>query len=71
MGVDLPEIFDTAYIRANPVGDRVALESLERIIHLANLAPRTVEEVKKKRHTHLRIPIILTDLFLLITTARS
>ncbi|KAI8332626.1 hypothetical protein BC941DRAFT_358857 [Chlamydoabsidia padenii] len=45
VGVDLPEIFDTAYIRANPIGDRVTLESLERILHLANLAPRTVEQI--------------------------
>ncbi|CAO3595380.1 unnamed protein product [Absidia cylindrospora] len=45
VGVDLPEIFDTAYIRATPVGDRVALENLEKIIHLASLTPRTTEQI--------------------------
>ncbi|KAI8098456.1 uncharacterized protein BX664DRAFT_287943 [Halteromyces radiatus] len=45
VGVDLAEIFDTAYIRANPIGDRVTLDSLEKIIRLSSLTPRTIEEI--------------------------
>ena len=43
--MDLPEIYDTAYLRARPVGERVSLESLEKVIGLAELSPRTVQEV--------------------------
>lgn len=45
VGVDLPEIFDTAYIRAGPVGDRVSVESLEIIIGLGGLGPRLFEQI--------------------------
>ncbi|CEG73425.1 hypothetical protein RMATCC62417_08812 [Rhizopus microsporus] len=45
VGVDLPEIFDTAYIRAGPIGDRVSIESLETIIGLGGLGPRTYEQI--------------------------
>ena len=45
VGVDLPEIFDTAYIRAGPVGDRVSIESLESILGLGGLEPRFFEQV--------------------------
>ncbi|KAG2221715.1 hypothetical protein INT45_007121 [Circinella minor] len=42
VGVDLPEIYDTAYLRARPVGERVSLDSLEKVIELAELSPRTI-----------------------------
>ncbi|KAI8370613.1 uncharacterized protein BYT42DRAFT_617150 [Radiomyces spectabilis] len=45
VGIDLPEIYDTAYIRAGPVNDRVTLESLKRVIGLSGLPSRTVEEI--------------------------
>ncbi|KAI9265711.1 hypothetical protein EDC94DRAFT_603892 [Helicostylum pulchrum] len=45
VGVDLPEIFDTAYIRAGPVGDRVSVDSLEVIIGLSGLGPRLYEQI--------------------------
>lgn len=45
VGVDLPEIFDTAYIRAGPVGDRVSTDSLQVIIGLGGLGPRLYEQV--------------------------
>ncbi|KAI8138095.1 hypothetical protein BJV82DRAFT_699062 [Fennellomyces sp. T-0311] len=45
VGVELPEIYDTAYLRARPVGERVTLDSLEKIIGLAELSPRTVQEI--------------------------
>ncbi|KAI7907830.1 uncharacterized protein BX663DRAFT_492143 [Cokeromyces recurvatus] len=45
VGVDLPEIFDTAYIRAGPVGDRVSIEALEIIIGLGGLGPRIFEQI--------------------------
>ncbi|KAI9266067.1 hypothetical protein BY458DRAFT_556454 [Sporodiniella umbellata] len=45
VGVDLPEIFDTAYIRAGPTGDRVRTESLEVIVGLGGLGPRLYEQV--------------------------
>ncbi|KAG1450967.1 hypothetical protein G6F56_008207 [Rhizopus delemar] len=45
VGVDLPEIFDTAYIRAGPTGDRVRIESLEVIVGLGGLGPRLYEQV--------------------------
>ncbi|KAG1450074.1 hypothetical protein G6F46_010641 [Rhizopus delemar] len=45
VGVDLPEIFDTAYIRAGPIGDRVSIESLETIIGLGGLGPRLYEQI--------------------------
>ncbi|KAI9271716.1 hypothetical protein BDA99DRAFT_500821 [Phascolomyces articulosus] len=45
VGVDLPEIYDTAYLRARPVGERVSLDSLEKVIGLAELSPRTVQEI--------------------------
>lgn len=48
VGVDLPEIFDTAYIRAGPIGDRVSIESLETIIGLGGLGPRLYEQVGKR-----------------------
>jgi hypothetical protein len=41
----LPEIFDTAYIRAGPVGDRVSVENLEIIIGLGGLGPRLFDQV--------------------------
>lgn len=46
--MDLPEIFDTAYIRAGPIGDRVSIESLETIIGLGGLGPRLYEQVGKR-----------------------
>lgn len=45
VGVDLPDIYDVAYMRARPVGERVSLESLEKVIGLAELPPRQVQEV--------------------------
>ncbi|KAG2208684.1 hypothetical protein INT47_007783 [Mucor saturninus] len=45
VGVDLPEIFDTAYIRAGPVGDRVSIDSLQVIIGLGGLGPRLYEQI--------------------------
>ncbi|KAI8638732.1 hypothetical protein BD408DRAFT_477526 [Parasitella parasitica] len=45
VGVDLPEVFDTAYIRAGPVGDRVSVEALEVIIGLGGLGPRLFEQI--------------------------
>ncbi|KAK4520835.1 60S ribosomal protein L34B [Mucor velutinosus] len=45
VGVDLPEVFDTAYIRAGPVGDRVSVEALEVIIGLGGLGPRVFEQI--------------------------
>lgn len=47
--MDLPDIFDTAYIRAGPVGDRVSIESLEVIIGLSGLGPRLYEQVGNKK----------------------
>jgi hypothetical protein len=38
-------VFDTAYIRAGPVGDRVSVEALEVIIGLGGLGPRVFEQV--------------------------
>ncbi|OAD68925.1 hypothetical protein PHYBLDRAFT_149927 [Phycomyces blakesleeanus NRRL 1555(-)] len=37
MGVDVPELYDTAYIRSGPTGDRVSLESLERVMGLGGV----------------------------------
>ncbi|KAI8084373.1 uncharacterized protein B0P05DRAFT_535334 [Gilbertella persicaria] len=45
LGVDLPEVFDTAYIRAGPIGDRVSVESLETIISLGGMGPRLFEQI--------------------------
>ncbi|KAI8974912.1 hypothetical protein BDB01DRAFT_728559 [Pilobolus umbonatus] len=45
IGVDLPEIFDTAYIRAGPIGDRITTESLETVIKLGGLSPRHNEQI--------------------------
>ncbi|KAI8330258.1 hypothetical protein EDC96DRAFT_528764 [Choanephora cucurbitarum] len=45
VGVDLPEIFDTAYIRAGPIGDRVSVESLEIIVGLGGLGPHLFEQI--------------------------
>ncbi|CEP09413.1 hypothetical protein [Parasitella parasitica] len=45
VGVDLPEVFDTAYIRAGPVGDRVSVEALGVIIGLGGLGPRLFEQI--------------------------
>lgn len=47
VGIDLPEIYDTAYIRAGPIGDRVSVEALESIIGLGGLGPRIFEQVGK------------------------
>jgi hypothetical protein len=41
----LPEIYDTAYIRAGPIGDRVSADALETIIGLGGLGPRIFEQV--------------------------
>lgn len=48
VGIDLPEVYDTAYIRAGPIGDRVSVESLESILGLGGLGPRIFEQVGKK-----------------------
>lgn len=45
VGIDLPEIYNHAYLRARPTGERVTLDSLEKVIALAELPPRTVQEV--------------------------
>ncbi|KAI8368548.1 hypothetical protein BD560DRAFT_399071 [Blakeslea trispora] len=45
VGVDLPEIFDTAYIRAGPIGDRVSVESLEIVVGLGGLGPHLFEQI--------------------------
>ncbi|KAG0171107.1 Sorting nexin mvp1 [Apophysomyces sp. BC1034] len=45
VGVDLPEIYDTAYVRAGPVDNRLSVVSLENVIRLSGLSPRVVEEV--------------------------
>ncbi|KAI8329203.1 hypothetical protein BC941DRAFT_443313, partial [Chlamydoabsidia padenii] len=45
VGVYLPEIFDTAYIRANPMGDRIGLGSLVKVLHLAGLSSRLQEKI--------------------------
>ncbi|KAL0086753.1 hypothetical protein F4703DRAFT_1735776, partial [Phycomyces blakesleeanus] len=37
VGVDVPELYDTAYIRSGPTGDRVSLESLERVMGLGGV----------------------------------
>ncbi|KAI8066603.1 hypothetical protein BC940DRAFT_302544 [Gongronella butleri] len=46
LGIDLPEIYDTAYIRASPQGDHLILSSLERVIHLSGLPPRTLDKIR-------------------------
>ena len=62
VGVDLPEIFDTAYIRAGPIGDRVSVESLEIIVGLGGLGPHlfeqvgnTIEFISHYAYTHITI----------------
>lgn len=45
VGIDLPEIYNHAYLRARPTGERVTLDSLEKVIALAELPPRTVQEI--------------------------
>ncbi|KAI8881362.1 PX-domain-containing protein [Backusella circina FSU 941] len=45
MGVDLPEIFDTAYIRAGPVGDRISMEALEQVVALAGMGHRLYDQI--------------------------
>ncbi|KAI8992008.1 hypothetical protein BDF20DRAFT_812860 [Mycotypha africana] len=45
VGVDVPEIFDTAYIRASPIGDRVSVEAVETIVSLGGLGPKITEQI--------------------------
>ncbi|KAI7871808.1 hypothetical protein BDF14DRAFT_1962168 [Spinellus fusiger] len=45
VGIDLPEIYDTAYIRAGPIEDRVSLESLGKVVSLASIPPRIAEKI--------------------------
>ncbi|KAI9299658.1 hypothetical protein BJ944DRAFT_244977 [Cunninghamella echinulata] len=46
IGIDLPEIYDRAYIRTHPNGDKVALESFNKILEIANLSPRTNDQIR-------------------------
>ncbi|KAI9318419.1 hypothetical protein BX666DRAFT_1927689 [Dichotomocladium elegans] len=46
VGIELPEIYDQAYMRARPVGERVTLDSLEKVMALAELPARTVQEIQ-------------------------
>ncbi|KAI9027197.1 hypothetical protein CLU79DRAFT_698257 [Phycomyces nitens] len=45
VGIELPEIYDTAYLRAGPVDDRVSLEALGKVVSLATLPSRATEKV--------------------------
>ncbi|KAF7725871.1 Sorting nexin mvp1 [Apophysomyces ossiformis] len=51
VGIDLPEIYDTAFIRGGPVNNRLSVSSLETIIRLSGLSHRAAEEV-----IHLVVP---------------
>ncbi|KAI7870996.1 hypothetical protein BDF14DRAFT_1878834 [Spinellus fusiger] len=44
VGVDVPEVYDTAYCRAGPTGDRVSVESLEKVMALSGVLASTLEE---------------------------
>ncbi|ORX45727.1 hypothetical protein DM01DRAFT_1349340 [Hesseltinella vesiculosa] len=46
VGIDLPEVYDSAYIKANPQGDRLSLSSLEAAINLSGLPPRILEKIR-------------------------
>ncbi|KAG0175850.1 Sorting nexin mvp1 [Apophysomyces sp. BC1021] len=46
VGIDLPEIYDTAYLRAAPMGDRVGVSNLEKILHLGGVPFQTLAQIK-------------------------
>ncbi|KAF7721688.1 Sorting nexin mvp1 [Apophysomyces ossiformis] len=46
VGVDLPEIYDNAYIKAAPMGDRVSVANLEKILRLGGVPFQTLAQIK-------------------------